>query len=115
MTIRSTGTVRITATVTPQDDSNYTGTESTWYELNIIGGGSMSMWVTPAQGLTYNGGPQNLLTAAGCTLEGAELSYRLEGENDWSATIPRPKTRAATPFTTKRRTPPVSTPTMRTM
>ena len=89
VTIRSTGTVRITATVTPQDGSNYTGTKTTWYELNIIGGGSMSMWVTPAQGLTYNGRPQDLLTDAGCTLDGAELSYRLEGENDWSDTIPQ--------------------------
>ena len=87
MTILKTGTVRITATVTPQDNSNYTGTQTTWYELNIIGGGQMTLTVTPKTNLTYTGEPQALLKSASCSLEGATIQYSLDNRK-WEETIP---------------------------
>lgn len=87
VTIHAPGTVRISATVTPLEKSNYTGTTSTWYDLQIIAGGAMEMTVTPARDLTYTGEPQSLLTDAQCTLPRAELSYSLDGQY-WSQDFP---------------------------
>lgn len=87
VTILKTGTVRVTATVTPQDNSNYTGTQTTWYELNIIGGGQMTLKVTPKTNLTYTGEPQALLESASCSLEGATIQYSLNNR-DWGDEIP---------------------------
>lgn len=87
VTIHSTGTVRVTATVTPQDSSNYTGTQTTWYELNIISGGQMTVNVTPKTNLAYTGDPQALLESASCSLDSAEIQYSLDNQ-DWQNTIP---------------------------
>ena len=87
VTIHSTGTVRITATVTPQGNSNYTGQVTTWYELNIISGGQMTLTVTPKTNLAYTGEPQALLESASCSLEGATIQYSLNNR-DWKDTIP---------------------------
>ena len=87
VTILKTGTVRITATVTPQGNSNYTGQVTTWYELNIIGGGQMTLKVTPKTNLTYTGEPQALLESASCSLEGATIQYSLNNR-DWGDEIP---------------------------
>lgn len=87
VTIHSTGTVRITATVTPQGNSNYTGQVTTWYELNIIGGGQMALMVTPKTNLTYTGEPQALIETPNCSLEGATIKYSLNNQ-DWKDTIP---------------------------
>ena len=87
VTILKTGTVRITATVTPQGNSNYTGQVTTWYELNIIGGGQMTLTVTPKTNLTYTGEPQALLKSASCSLEGATIQYSLDNRK-WEETIP---------------------------
>lgn len=88
VTILKTGTVRITATVTPQGNSNYTGQVTTWYELNIIGGGQMALKVTPKTNLAYTGDPQALLESASCSLEGATIKYSLDNQ-DWQNTIPK--------------------------
>lgn len=88
VTIHSTGTVRITATVTPQGNSNYTGQVTTWYELNIISGGQMALKVTPKTNLAYTGDPQALLESASCSLEGATIKYSLDNQ-DWQNTIPK--------------------------
>ncbi len=87
VTVHSTGTVRITATVTPQGNSNYTGQVTTWYELNIISGGQMTLKVTPKTNLTYTGEPQALLESASCSLEGATIQYSLNNR-DWGDEIP---------------------------
>lgn len=87
VTILKTGTVRVTATVTPQDNSNYTGTQTTWYELNIIGGGQMALTVTPKTNLTYTGEPQPLIEKPICSLDSAEIQYSLNNQ-DWKDTIP---------------------------
>ena len=88
MTIHSTGTVRVTAKVTANEGSNYTGTQTTWYELNIISGGQMALNVTPATGLKYTGEAQNLLAReASCTVAGAEIQYSLDNQ-DWGDEIP---------------------------
>lgn len=87
VTILKTGTVRVTATVTPQDNSNYTGTQTTWYELNIIGGGQMALTVTPKTNLTYTGEPQPLIEKPICSLDSAEIQYSLNNQ-DWQNTIP---------------------------
>lgn len=87
VTIHSTGTVRVTVTVKPQDNSNYTGQVTTWYELNIIGGGQMALTVTPKTNLAYTGDPQALLESASCSLEGATIKYSLNNQ-DWKDTIP---------------------------
>lgn len=87
VTILKTGTVRVTATVTPQDNSNYTGAQTTWYELNIIGGGQMTLTVTPKTNLTYTGDPQALIETPNCSLEGATIKYSLNNQ-DWKDTIP---------------------------
>ena len=58
---------------------------TTWYDLQIIAGGSMQVTVTPASGLVYRGTEQALLTDADCTLENAVLTYSLDGVNwNWS-------------------------------
>lgn len=87
VTIHSTGTVRVTATVTAKGDSNYTGTQTTWYELNIISGGQMTLNVTPETGLAYTGEPQALLESASCSLDSAEIQYSLDNR-DWGDEIP---------------------------
>lgn len=88
VTIHSTGTVRVTAKVTANEGSNYTGTQTTWYELNIISGGQMALNVTPATGLKYTGEAQNLLAReASCTVAGAEIQYSLDNQ-DWGDEIP---------------------------
>ena len=87
VTIHSTGTVRITAKVTANEGSNYTGTQTTWYELNIIGGGQMTLTVTPKTNLAYTGDPQALLESASCSLDSAEIQYSLDNQ-DWQNTIP---------------------------
>lgn len=87
VTIHSTGTVRVTVTVTPQDNSNYTGQVTTWYELNIISGGQMTVNVTPKTNLAYTGDPQALLESASCSLDSAEIQYSLDNQ-DWQNTIP---------------------------
>ena len=87
VTILKTGTVRITATVTPQGNSNYTYQVTTWYELNIIGGGQMALMVTPKTNLTYTGEPQALIETPNCSLEGATIKYSLNNQ-DWKDTIP---------------------------
>ena len=87
VTILKTGTVRITATVTPQGNSNYTGQVTTWYELNIIGGGQMALNVTPETGLAYTGEPQPLIEKPICSLDSAEIHYSLDNQK-WEETIP---------------------------
>ena len=87
VTIHSTGTVRVTVTVTPQDNSNYTGQVTTWYELNIISGGQMALTVTPKTNLAYTGDPQALLESASCSLDSAEIHYSLDNQK-WEETIP---------------------------
>lgn len=87
VTILKTGTVRITATVTPQGNSNYTGQVTTWYELNIISGGQMTLKVTPKTNLTYTGDPQALIETPNCSLEGATIQYSLNNR-DWGDEIP---------------------------
>lgn len=87
VTILKTGTVRITATVTPQDNSNYTGTQTTWYELNIISGGQMTLMVTPKTNLAYTGEPQELIETPICSLDSAKIQYSLDNQ-DWKDTIP---------------------------
>lgn len=87
VTIHSTGTVRVTVTVKPQDNSNYTGQVTTWYELNIISGGQMALTVTPKTNLAYTGDPQALLESASCSLDSAEIQYSLDNQ-DWQNTIP---------------------------
>ena len=87
VTILKTGTVRITATVTPQGNSNYTGQVTTWYELNIISGGQMTLTVTPKTNLAYTGEPQELIETPNCSLEGATIQYSLDNR-DWGDEIP---------------------------
>lgn len=87
VTIHSTGTVRITAKVTANKGSNYTGTQTTWYELNIISGGQMTVNVTPKTNLAYTGDPQALLESASCSLDSAEIQYSLDNQ-DWGDEIP---------------------------
>lgn len=87
VTILKTGTVRITATVTPQGNSNYTGQVTTWYELNIIGGGQMALKVTPKTNLAYTGEPQELIETPICSLDSAKIQYSLDNQ-DWKDTIP---------------------------
>ena len=87
VTILKTGTVRITATVTPQDNSNYTGIQTTWYELNIISGGQMTLNVTPETDLAYTGEPQPLIETPICSLDSAKIQYSLNNQ-DWKDTIP---------------------------
>ena len=89
VTIHSTGTVRVTATVTAKGDSNcnYTGAQTTWYELNIISGGQMALTVTPKTNLAYTGDPQALLESASCSLDSAEIQYSLDNQ-DWGDEIP---------------------------
>lgn len=87
VTIHSTGTVRVTATVTAKGDSNYTGAQTTWYELNIISGGQMTVNVTPKTNLAYTGDPQALLESASCSLDSAEIQYSLDNR-DWGDEIP---------------------------
>ena len=87
VTIHSTGTVRITAKVTANKGSNYTGTQTTWYELNIIGGGQMALKVTPKTNLTYTGDPQALIETPICSLDSAEIHYSLNNR-DWGDEIP---------------------------
>lgn len=87
VTIRKTGTVRITATVTPQGNSNYTGQVTTWYELNIISGGQMTLMVTPKTGLVYTGDPQALIETPICSLDSAKIQYSLDNR-DWGDEIP---------------------------
>ena len=88
VTIHSTGTVRVTAKVTANKGSNYTGTQTTWYELNIISGGQMALTVTPKTNLAYTGDPQALLESASCSLEGATIKYSLDNQ-EWQNTIPK--------------------------
>lgn len=88
VTIHSTGTVRITAKVTANEGSNYTGTQTTWYELNIISGGQMTVNVTPKTNLAYTGDPQALLESASCSLDSAEIQYSLDNR-DWGDEIPK--------------------------
>lgn len=89
VTIHSTGTVRVTATVTAKGDSNcnYTGAQTTWYELNIISGGQMALTVTPKTNLAYTGEPQELIETPNCSLEGATIQYSLDNR-DWGDEIP---------------------------
>lgn len=87
VTILKTGTVRITATVTPQGNSNYTGQVTTWYELNIISGGQMTLMVTPKTNLAYTGEPQELIETSICSLDSAKIQYSLDNQ-DWKDTIP---------------------------
>lgn len=87
VTIHSTGTVRVTAKVTANKGSNYTGTQTTWYELNIIGGGQMALKVTPKTNLTYTGDPQALIETPICSLDSAEIHYSLNNR-DWGDEIP---------------------------
>lgn len=87
VTIHSTGTVRITATVTPQGNSNYTGQVTTWYELNIISGGQMTLMVTPKTNLTYTGDPQALIETPICSLDSAKIQYSLDNQK-WVDEIP---------------------------
>lgn len=87
VTILKTGTVRITATVTPQGNSNYTGQVTTWYELNIIGGGQMALMVTPKTNLAYTGDPQALIETPICSLDSAKIQYSLDNR-DWGDEIP---------------------------
>ncbi len=87
VTIHSTGTVRVTVTVKPQDNSNYTGQVTTWYELNIIGGGQMVLAVTPKTNLTYTGEPQPLIETPICSLDSAKIQYSLDNR-DWGDEIP---------------------------
>ena len=89
VTIHSTGTVRVTATVTAKGDSNcnYTGAQTTWYELNIISGGQMTLNVTPETGLAYTGEPQPLIEKPICSLDSAEIHYSLDNQK-WEETIP---------------------------
>lgn len=87
VTIHSTGTVRVTATVTPQDSSNYTDTQTTWYELNIISGGQMALTVTKNADLVYNGSAQKLLQSVSCSLDGADLQYKVD-DGEWTENEP---------------------------
>ena len=87
VTIHSTGTVRVTATVTAKGDSNYTGIQTTWYELNIIGGGQMALMVTPKTNLAYTGEPQPLIEKPICSLDSAKIQYSLDNR-DWGDEIP---------------------------
>ena len=87
VTIHSTGTVRITATVTPQGNSNYTGQVTTWYELNIISGGQMALTVTKNADLVYNGSAQKLLQSVSCSLDGADLQYKVD-DGEWTENEP---------------------------
>lgn len=87
VTILKTGTVRITATVTPQGNSNYTGQVTTWYELNIISGGQMTLTVTKNADLVYNGSAQKLLQSVSCSLDGADLQYKVD-DGKWTENEP---------------------------
>lgn len=87
VTIHSTGTVRVTVTVKPQDNSNYTGQVTTWYELNIIGGGQMTLTVTKNADLVYNGSAQKLLQSVSCSLDGADLQYKVD-DGEWTENEP---------------------------
>lgn len=87
VTILKTGTVRITATVTPQGNSNYTGQVTTWYELNIISGGQMALTVTKNADLVYNGSAQKLLQSVSCSLDGADLQYKVD-DGEWTENEP---------------------------
>lgn len=87
VTIHSTGTVRITATVTPQGNSNYTGQVTTWYELNIISGGQITLTVTKNADLVYNGSAQKLLQSVSCSLDGADLQYKVD-DGKWTENEP---------------------------
>lgn len=87
VTILKTGTVRITATVTPQGNSNYTGQVTTWYELNIISGGQITLTVTKNADLVYNGSAQKLLQSVSCSLDGADLQYKVD-DGKWTENEP---------------------------
>ena len=87
VTIHSTGTVRVTVTVKPQDNSNYTGIQTTWYELNIISGGQMTLTVTKNADLVYNGSAQKLLQSVSCSLDGADLQYKVD-DGEWTENEP---------------------------
>lgn len=89
VTIHSTGTVRVTATVTAKGDSNYnyTGAQTTWYELNIISGGQMALTVTKNADLVYNGSAQKLLQSVSCSLDGADLQYKVD-DGEWTENEP---------------------------
>ena len=87
VTIHSTGTVRVTVTVKPQDNSNYTGQVTTWYELNIISGGQMALTVTKNADLVYNGSAQKLLQSVSCSLDGADLQYKVD-DGEWTENEP---------------------------
>ena len=60
VTIQGTGTTRIQATVTAGEDSNYTGTVTTWYDLVVITAGGGITVIFPSRTLTYTGEPQAL-------------------------------------------------------
>jgi hypothetical protein len=60
---------------------------TTWYELNIISGGQMTLMVTPKTNLAYTGEPQELIETPICSLDSAKIQYSLDNQ-DWKDTIP---------------------------
>ena len=88
VTIQGTGTTRIQATVTAGEDSNYTGTVTTWYDLVVITAGGGITVTFPSRTLTYTGEPQALLGEPTLNPSSAHIQYRLNETDEWQDAIP---------------------------
>ena len=75
VTINGTGRMTITVTVTPQDNSNYSGVVKTYYELMVVqGSGGMNISIMPKQ-LTYTGNLQDLVSVS--NPDGMTMTYTI--------------------------------------
>ncbi len=91
VSITGIGTVRVKATAAAQEGSNYTGTETTWYDLVIIeAGGNRIVLNYTANNHNYNGETQPLLKDVSVSPANAIVEYSLNG-SDWDTQIPEQK------------------------
>ena len=91
VSISGIGTVRVKATAAAQEGSNYTGTETTWYDLVIIeAGGNRIVLNYTANNRNYNGSMQPLLKDVSVSPTNATVEYSLDG-NNWDTQIPEQK------------------------
>ena len=91
VTIKTTGTTTITATVTAFGDNYEAGTDTASYELTVVEGGQGIQVDVRANTLTYTGEPQALVTTQIIyPLSGVTVEYQLNtDQGEYTSGIPK--------------------------
>ena len=91
VTIKTTGTTTITATVTAFGDNYKAGTDTASYELTVVQGGQGIQVDVRANTLTYTGEPQALVTTQIIyPLSGVTVEYQLNtDQGEYTSGIPK--------------------------